>query len=738
MYNSGDPASVPEGRTTWMQNMIRRPGRWAKRDAFINTSVTGIAGSAIWEDTASGTFRLIAFKTDGASLDILRQTAGSSNFSDTTLSVNGTAVGAAVNYRGKLYFTLTDDTGTEGDPSGMVAYDGSAVQTNPLGGERIYARSLATFVDRIFLGGTTLAIDNKLGTTTAYDSTDWSTTTTTTTNITNGSSITSRITPTATTLSKIYKANKYTVAASTTDTGLVFRSDFRGTSPTYAMPLTTEIYYSEVWVTLTAYTAGAIRVPTTAGGNGFRYRATVAGTSAAGEPVWPTTVGTTVADGTVTWICDGRDAIASQPVTVPPMTDDQAWTSSWCRAVVPPMPASANVGVRIKFGTDAISAIELAPIDISLKDGVTDGEVRKGNRGQQLTEGKFAYPFFNQESTATATVERGSDIYWTETSDPNTVEGDNFFHLRDLPGRITAMAVVGGRLIVFKERGMWVFQGTADPENPIVRESFFSDAGCVFHDAVTVFEDRLYFIANNEVYSYEPGGTPRPLCGDAMREDVPPNTSVMARWPSVAVHHDDRTLILVSLNSFNGAHFYVMDIDSGEWGLWRTDITADAECGLLRWIPGEDGRLFLGIDVTAGTLDLHRLGVNSGDGAANADVLSSILLRPICSYFPDREMSLDAVAVHAIATSTNLRVNIGNNGGVTFPKDNTVTLPSSTSVYARTVIPTRQTGSRLAIYLDNDDTAGEQILSISRVDVIVRDLGPARVTSTPTQVLANL
>lgn len=55
------------------------------------------------------------------------------------------------------------------------------------------------------------------------------------------------------------------------------------------------------WAASTAYALGVIRCPNT--GNGFFYEVTVAGTSAATEPVWPTVVGNTVTDGTVTWTC---------------------------------------------------------------------------------------------------------------------------------------------------------------------------------------------------------------------------------------------------------------------------------------------------------------------------------------------------------------------------------------------------------------------------------------------------
>ena len=86
------------------------------------------------------------------------------------------------------------------------------------------------------------------------------------------------------------------------------------------------------WVLSTAYTAGTVaaktghvRRPTTP--NGYQYRCTTSGTSAASEPTWPTVAGTTVADGTAVWTCElatGRQLVAGLDIDFCPCVPDNA------------------------------------------------------------------------------------------------------------------------------------------------------------------------------------------------------------------------------------------------------------------------------------------------------------------------------------------------------------------------------------------------------------------------------
>ena len=57
------------------------------------------------------------------------------------------------------------------------------------------------------------------------------------------------------------------------------------------------------WGALTSYNVGQMVVPLAAP-NGYAFRVVGAtGTSGASEPTWPTQLGATVIDGTVTWVC---------------------------------------------------------------------------------------------------------------------------------------------------------------------------------------------------------------------------------------------------------------------------------------------------------------------------------------------------------------------------------------------------------------------------------------------------
>jgi len=71
-----------------------------------------------------------------------------------------------------------------------------------------------------------------------------------------------------------------------------------------------KVWDCAVWQVSTVYAVGDIVKPTAA--NGYAYRCTVAGTSAASEPTWPTTFGNTVTDNGCQWECWSYNTIEEQ------------------------------------------------------------------------------------------------------------------------------------------------------------------------------------------------------------------------------------------------------------------------------------------------------------------------------------------------------------------------------------------------------------------------------------------
>lgn len=63
-----------------------------------------------------------------------------------------------------------------------------------------------------------------------------------------------------------------------------------------------DIYLDRAWAATTAKIAGQIVKPTAGRAGGFQFKAISSGTTDASEPTWPTVLGGTVADGTVTWM----------------------------------------------------------------------------------------------------------------------------------------------------------------------------------------------------------------------------------------------------------------------------------------------------------------------------------------------------------------------------------------------------------------------------------------------------
>jgi hypothetical protein len=564
-YSSGDASQIPDGYCRRMRNLLVRPGpRMPVRAPFTFDNVVGVSGLMNFEDGANKVTRLFFFNDSNDFY--LKAVSGELNsVSFNSSSFNALRILNAVNYHGQIYITLNSLAGNNTDSfaSNSTSLPIPNLAFGPVN-NGIRPSALESYIDRLFAFGATLNFTNQLSTSYAYDPAVWSRSTTNVDTITSGSTVTYRILPTVTTNSALQTTNLTISITGPTD--ITYLAQLAGDHETYRVPMTQQIYINYVWATATAYSLGAIRTPTAP--NGFRYRVTTAGTSAAGEPVWGTTPGGTTADGSVVWTLEGSDILAQQDITVPSVSDTPDFQSFYVTGSLK-TPSSTRIAARLKFGNSSTATLAtLAAVRFAYKDGLTDGAADKRNYGHQIVLSSFKHPFMNTESGTVGTENISDQVVWSEPGEAANVIASNFYRCTDIAGRGTALKSVGNRLLAAKRNAVWIFNATSDAANPILPEDVLVGVGCLGPRAHDEFEGWWYFIGENEVYRMKPGVPPEPLCGDGMREEILNKDS--ATWvesqatynlPILRVHKKDRQVWVYTQKG----RIYVYHLDYQAW-----------------------------------------------------------------------------------------------------------------------------------------------------------------------------
>lgn len=525
-FSGGDPARTPEGYLRKLRNCVWED-TWVSRPPFTYDAVASVRGLAAWHDEDNESTRLI-------SLDSSRTVRAKNATGETWASLGSTSSSVVAglldyaNFRDQIFLVFHDSNSV---PRFEVSVGGALstafLNKNSANAASFVPYTAAVFKERVFFGGVYLQWQNQLAESSAasdyaHNATHWTKTTVTATSSTVGSTTLYQITPTAVTGS-LLAGREVSSVGFQSDGDAVYFAQFRGVHETYRVPLTLQIKYgpSGEWAALTAYAAGNIIVPVTP--NGSAYKCKTAGTTAAGEPAWTTTVGAEFVDGSVTWICIGSDVIEQHEVYVPSASDESDWVTYIVRAHIP-FNADAVVQPVIKFGTESAPSVSLAPIDFAYKDGLADGSPRKQSRGHQFTIGSLAMPFSNVDALSDdpSTLKRRDYIYWTEVGDPELVREENFYVLRETPGHITGVRAVGDYLVVSKRDARWVFASSEDVNYVILPVGGARrGAGWLNAKACDIADDGLlYYVGENGVYRWNIDDEPEELCGEAMLREM--------------------------------------------------------------------------------------------------------------------------------------------------------------------------------------------------------------------------
>jgi hypothetical protein len=738
MFSTGDASMIPTGYVLLLQNVHTAPNdRYDCRAPFEYDSLSNIGGLMTWNDTTSKALRLVALVPGATGSLNIKNVSGETWATGVSPLDAPDRVSAFTTLRGTLFYV-----GSDGLTPGRVDYGSSTAITTGLAnilGSSIKAVTATVAGERLLLGNVGFVV-SPLGS--VYNIANvWGLTNAAAVTVTSGSTVLCRVAATAATGGEVRPLSAadsgLVLGTSSTPVDLVYRVMARGTSDSYRMPMTAEIYIASQWANAHVYGANDIVVPTTS--NGFRFRATVAGTSAAGEPVWPTTIGATVVDNGVTWVCDGPSVIGSKEFFVPTISEEPAVSSFFCDGRLSPPYGSAQIRWRLKFGNTAVPSVTTnLPVDLAFRDGRADGDPLKSNFGQQVTVGSFKYPFYN--SLGATTVATPDRFYWSEIGDGTTFRANQYWELSEYPGAITASRTIGSRVLHFKRNAFWAFQGNNNPDLPFSRERYEVGVGCIHPRAIDVFEKRVYFIGENEVYRMAADGDPEPLCGDAMREEI---MNRGANWvesqsvykaPLLTINAAQREMWIYTQKGV----LYCYHIDTKRWS--RHEFSGNPEVVDMLYFPGTQKMYvsFGGHGLTR--MDPTSTAKDSYDNTGNTfDVTASVTFKPIELIAPRFEMCLQEVAVFHDATADQTGQTVtcafSFDRGTTFTTSDTVTFSVSEP---RISFGAMQTDVTITPKITHVGGGGKANWSISRAEMVLELMSGEWPKVQPTSSASSL
>lgn len=765
-FSSGDASTIPLDACRLVRNFLHRPGeRFDARPPFVYDGLMAVTGLLTWEDLASQVTRFGSIS--GGNLRF--KDAGAETWGDAIPGDIDARLTSFTTYRGNLYMMFDDGAG---NPYEAWKWDGvtltlQRVSDNPFSpanrpfNSLIASRGIVSYKDRLFLLAPRITVAPYNGggalspTVTAYDWTDpavWTATNVDVRMITLASGVqVCRLTPTSTAAEacEITGPNGLlNFSAHGSDQQFTWRGGFRGVDATYDVPCALELFISTLVATSTNYAIGDL-----VSSGGILYRCIVGGLSAAIAPTYLTT-GTTV-DGGVTWLAIGSNVIASSeafgtPFTqVPSISAEPNYLPMYLTCTIPPRTNTVAISARFKFWNSSTPALaKLAAVDISLKDGLSDTNPAKANEGQQWTVGDFAYPFFNKESAITRTLDL-EDIIDTETSLPRQIRAVNTTKVQEEAGPMQVGVVVADRLLAYKRRALWTFNGTDDPDIPILPESFYGGAGAIGPLALDVLDDEVFTIAEFECNRMRVGSAPVPFCGDAMREEI------MARGASWVENQPIYNMPILACDRKNRdvyvytqrGKIFVYHLPTSQWSVLDVaqNGSIDVQAMVFNPVTGEMEIAFGGHGLAR--LDPTIYGVlDTIDDSLVYTSSAQVTGRPIEFPSPRYQAIVEEIApFHTIERLSNglyatqlgqLSMGVSYDRGVTFPNYTTVTFNPADS--PRIPLWLQEFGVSITPGLIYTGPLGAQSFAISRWEAVLQVFAEEVAQVLPSAVGSSL
>ena len=319
------------------------------------------------------------------------------------------------------------------------------------------------------------------------------------------------------------------------------------------------------WAASTIIEVGDRRIPTTIGS--YWYVCTVAGTTGTSAPTWPTTIGLTVTDGTVTWRCEG---------TYNGPAKWQATTAYTLGAERIPTTESGYWYEVTVAGTSGGTEPTEWPLIIG--DIVTDGTVTWECKGQY---GGFPTPHIPQpvflDGYLFLAETDSIDIYGSDIQSPLSWGALNFASAENYADPVTGLARQNNFVVAFGDHSTEFLYNAAkanqlaDFDTPLDRyESMVLQTGIFSREAVMSAERLMVFVGESQIGGHSvwrmDGANAKEISTEYIEKflDLETETSGINGYGIRIMGH---MLFILNLPTANKT--FVYDLEENMWTEWQ-------------------------------------------------------------------------------------------------------------------------------------------------------------------------
>lgn len=234
--------------------------------------------------------------------------------------------------------------------------------------------------------------------------------------------------------------------------------------------------------------------------NGYWYTATVAGTTGATAPTWPTTVGATVTDGSVTWKCSGS------------YTPQNIWAANTAYALGTIVIPMTETGYYYKCTVSGISASTEPDWPLVVGDSIINGDLTWECVGQY---GGFPSPHIPTPVYLDGYIflpeADSQDIYNSDVNHPHSWGALSFITAENFSDPLVGLARQNNYVVAFGSSSTELFYDkeftlnqNTDTEglfqSPLQRnESIMAQVGCLSYNTLLQSERLLMFIGESGI-----------------------------------------------------------------------------------------------------------------------------------------------------------------------------------------------------------------------------------------------